>query len=156
MKQAATKSVVLLGALFAVSLSAYGHGGDPSKIHACVNTRTGALRIVGATESCRIAEAPLDWSQAASITTRIVTDSLMVPGDVPEPASVSVFCEADEWLTGGGFDQTSDFAVALDILRSSPAIDGTGLANGWTARARNRTNQDQVLQVFALCASSAP
>lgn len=50
-----------------VSLAVYisAHGGDTSRIHGCVDNRTGALRIVGANQNCSAGkETPLDWSIA--------------------------------------------------------------------------------------------
>lgn len=44
------------------------HGGDPAKIHACVNPGplpllgNGAIRIIGANEVCNHFEVPLDWN----------------------------------------------------------------------------------------------
>jgi len=43
---------------------ASAHGGDTTKIHACVYSSTGQLRIVGANETCKKTEQALDWNQA--------------------------------------------------------------------------------------------
>ena len=61
------KRAVVIGFLAAamiVSMSALAgaHGGDAGKVHACVVSSSGTLRIVGAGESCRNGETPLDWS----------------------------------------------------------------------------------------------
>jgi len=160
MRRAVEVFVVLLTISLSFAVMAYAHGGDTTRIHSCVNNSSGQIKIVGASVPCKTNEHSLDWNQEGSagsiISTRVVVNSVTVPGD-PAPVSVSAFCNGDEWLTGGGFDQTSAPELTpLDVLRSSPAIVGTGLANGWTARARNRTNGEQVLIVFALCGSSAP
>ncbi len=38
------------------------HGGDTSRIHACVADRGGAVRVIGPNESCKKGETPLDWN----------------------------------------------------------------------------------------------
>jgi hypothetical protein len=38
------------------------HGGDTSKIHACVKNSNGTLRIVGANDTCANNETALDWN----------------------------------------------------------------------------------------------
>ena len=48
---------------FGVYISA--HGGDASRIHGCVDNRSGALRIIGATQNCTAnRETALDWNIA--------------------------------------------------------------------------------------------
>jgi collagen triple helix repeat protein len=42
--------------------SASAHGGDISLIHACVNSSSGAVKIVGANDSCPSGYSPLHWS----------------------------------------------------------------------------------------------
>jgi hypothetical protein len=66
---------VLVG-LLAGGAIVYAHGGDTSKVHACVNFNTGGGRIVGApTDSgfvgsasslCGSGETPVDWSAAGA------------------------------------------------------------------------------------------
>ena len=53
--------VILLGMSSVIYVSA--HGGDGSLIHACVNNRSGAVRIVNASSTCDGSkETPLDWN----------------------------------------------------------------------------------------------
>src|SRR5215211_768013 len=59
---------ILNAILIAVLLSMSGvmyvsaHGGDVTLIHACVNNRTGAVRMVSPTTTCdAIKETALDW-----------------------------------------------------------------------------------------------
>jgi hypothetical protein len=57
-------SLILLVALLSLSGVMYvsAHGGDVTLIHACVNTRFGAVRIVSATTTCDASkETALDW-----------------------------------------------------------------------------------------------
>jgi hypothetical protein len=38
------------------------HGGDTTRIHGCVQNNSGNIRIVGANDSCRGSESPVDWN----------------------------------------------------------------------------------------------
>jgi hypothetical protein len=50
-------------AAFGLGVYTSAHGGDTSRVHGCVDNRTGALRIVGATQNCTASkETALDWS----------------------------------------------------------------------------------------------
>lgn len=57
-------SAILLVVMLSMSSVMYvsAHGGDVTLIHACVTSRTGAVRIVGATTTCDVRETSLDWS----------------------------------------------------------------------------------------------
>lgn len=58
-------STILLVTLLSMSGIIYvsAHGGDVTLIHACVNNRNGAVRIVGASTTCDASkETALDWS----------------------------------------------------------------------------------------------
>jgi hypothetical protein len=46
-------------------LVAFAHGGDTNKIHGCVKTNNGSLRIVGANDACGNNETALDWPATA-------------------------------------------------------------------------------------------
>jgi hypothetical protein len=56
------------GAVAAVVISttlvtaASAHGGDPTKVHSCVETVSGGIRIVGPDDACGGGEQALDWS----------------------------------------------------------------------------------------------
>lgn len=56
----------LVGVFIASSVGfVLAHGGDISKIHACVGSgplNKGQIRIVGANDTCRVNEDPLDWN----------------------------------------------------------------------------------------------
>jgi hypothetical protein len=53
----------IAGAAFGFGVYIHAHGGDTSRIHGCVDNRTGALRIVGATQNCTSSkETALDWN----------------------------------------------------------------------------------------------
>ncbi|SRR5712692_10009606 len=50
--------VVLVG----VPMVASAHGGDPTKIHSCVNNLSGELKIVSPNATCPSNSTPLDWN----------------------------------------------------------------------------------------------
>ncbi len=57
---------LFLGSAFVLALAVvtpaiYAHGGDPTLIHACVNKRSGEVKIVGANTSCKHNETALEW-----------------------------------------------------------------------------------------------
>ena len=51
-------------AAFGLGIYVTAHGGDTSRIHGCVDNRTGAIRIIGATQNCASKEIALDWNIA--------------------------------------------------------------------------------------------
>lgn len=53
--------VGLLGAIVGTVIVS-AHGGDVTKIHACVKTSTGTIHIVGANDTCAGNETALDWN----------------------------------------------------------------------------------------------
>ena len=54
---------VVAGAALGFGIYVSAHGGDTSRIHGCVDNRTGTIRIVGATQTCAASkETPLDWN----------------------------------------------------------------------------------------------
>jgi hypothetical protein len=56
-------AVTVAGAAFGLGAYISAHGGDTSRIHGCVDSRTGALRVVGATQNCTASkETTLDWN----------------------------------------------------------------------------------------------
>ena len=58
-------ALTVAGAAFGLGVYTSAHGGDTSRIHGCVDNRTGALRVVGATQNCTASrETALDWSIA--------------------------------------------------------------------------------------------
>ena len=60
----ATALSIAAGIAFGLGVFISAHGGDTSRVHGCVDSRTGALRIVGATQNCTTKETALDWNIA--------------------------------------------------------------------------------------------
>ena len=67
-----------------------------------------------------------------AFSSQIVTASVVIPGSARGHHSVEVLCGEREWVTGGGFEQTSDFDVRIPVIHSRPVAADTdsGLAGG--------------------------
>ena len=64
-------ALTIAGTAFGLGVYMNAHGGDTSRIHGCVDNRTGALRIVGATQNCTASkETALDWNIAGPAGTQ--------------------------------------------------------------------------------------
>ncbi len=62
-------NVLLLGSALLMGFIGSGgasmvsaHGGDTTRIHACVNPNSGNIKIISPTETCRDNETTLDWN----------------------------------------------------------------------------------------------
>ena len=53
-------------ALGGVTATVFGHGGDPTLVHSCVNKSSGEVKIVAANASCKANETALDWPRTAA------------------------------------------------------------------------------------------
>lgn len=62
-KRAMLVGLGALAALLTTSSLAGAHGGDTNKIHGCVASSTGNLRVIDPGESCKKGETALDWSR---------------------------------------------------------------------------------------------
>lgn len=78
---------------------AEAHGGDQARIHACVTTRTGALRVVDASATCAKGESALDWNQQGL---QGVSGPAGAKGDPGVPG--------DRGPSGAGFTRLEDLA----------------------------------------------
>ena len=65
---AAVALPVVSGVLFWTTGLASAHGGDATKVHACVVPASGTIRIVGAEGTCEKNETALDWTRNAGAT----------------------------------------------------------------------------------------
>jgi hypothetical protein len=71
---------VLALALAGLAPEVHGHGGDGTKIHACVNQSSGEVKILGASATCKPHETAVDWAieAAAAPVPRILTEISLV------------------------------------------------------------------------------
>ena len=57
------RSVLIVALITAGTVAAVGaHGGDTTRIHACVSNGSGLVRIVGENGACRTEETAVDWN----------------------------------------------------------------------------------------------
>ena len=135
------KRAVVIGFLAAamiVSMSplAGAHGGDADKVHACVVSSSGSLRIVGAGESCRNGETSLDWSVGSGIGTGTIRGELHpapdhATGDIAL-GTVSGQGDNDDPLFGDNGNISGNLGLNTVGRRNlvNDAVDATKLADG--------------------------
>jgi len=70
-----------------------------------------------------------------------------LPAFQEEPEIVTVSCEENDVMVGGGFAGSA----ILDILSSMPVGE-----DSWQVSAVNGTGEDQELRVYVRCASLSP
>lgn len=71
---------LLLGSAFVLISfgNVHAHGGDPTKIHACVNKSSGEIKIVAPNATCKPNENAVDWAAGAAAAQRILTEISLV------------------------------------------------------------------------------
>ena len=158
-------SAILLVALLSLSSVIYvsAHGGDVTLIHACVNNRTGALRIVSATTTCDAnKETALDWGiqgpkgdkgdtgpkgpqGPAGVLGIYYVSQSSDPNVSAEFTVVQASCALGDKVTGGGFTTSS-----FNVLSSGPDTerDDTWKIVGYTSGG--------YATVTAVCADMTP
>jgi hypothetical protein len=144
------------------------HGGDPTKIHSCVRTGNGDLRIVAPQDTCGPNTSPLDWNQQGSQGPPGPTgpagaagvsgwEIVRVQSTVPNVAAGTVIeaqaaCPAGKKvLGGGGVAQGSQSPV--HAIGSDPFDFGS--LSGFNVRFRNSGGPQPTveLNVYAVCAN---
>ena len=96
-----------LGALFGTVMNVSAHGGDTTRIHACVK-QDGTLRIISATGTCKPNEIALDWSIVGPQGLPGTPGEPGEKGDTGEPGA-----PGEPGLQGppGGLDCTAEFRI---------------------------------------------
>ena len=95
------------------SAIAHGDGVMDSIVHACVSSRNGSIKIVGATSTCPSGTYPLDWNQTGPAgpqglpgRSRIFCNSCTFDGLTDEPGFELFFAGqdfSDSWMPEGRF-----------------------------------------------------
>lgn len=102
-------SAILLVALLSMSGVIYvsAHGGDGTLIHACVNNRNGAVRIIGASAACDASkETALDWGIQGPKGDKGDVGPMGPQGPQGEPGTGGASCDL-EWRTKDALDALS-------------------------------------------------
>lgn len=139
------------------------HGGDASKIHACVKSN-GAIRMVQASGSCKKGETPLDWGLTPGVAGLVVVsdsadsvfDDADNTNDLPGEADLRVNCPGGKKAIGGGHKLTRSDPQSIDFnLIASHSYPEGNPPTGWNARASARTHDRFRVTVYAVCANVA-
>lgn len=148
----ARKRAMMVGLAAAVAMVATtplagAHGGDTNKIHACVVSGSGSLRIIGAGQSCKNGEVALDWSLDSDAALSTFKDELKnAAGDATvnegsDPVSwfkvkdvPAGFADGTDAIDGGNAaDLTcTNAAGCVSSVELSGTIDASKLAGGIT------------------------
>ncbi len=155
-----------LGSQAATIVSA--RGGDGGLINACVQNRSGEIRIVAANDACRRAEYHLNWNVGGGPTPGSLSGLEVVWNSASQESNptLTVGCPAGKKAIAGG-EQTlapssiwSNRPVGPNIgepyyVDGVPTgVSGTStLPDGWIARY---TGNGQMLAVYAVCVTVNP
>lgn len=158
---------VAVAAVVAAVSFANAHGGDPTRVHSCVSTGTGAIRITnpstspsgtGLDRACTGSETATDWAIAGAtgppgISGWELVRSTRVCGNPLASCSHDVMCSPGKRVLGGGgrgFSNPPPPGVQVIISNSFPFSDNTWTA---TVTAVPATVVDGLgLDVYATCA----
>jgi len=144
----------------------YAHGGDANKIHACVNTLAGSIRIVGASGGCRRGETPLDWNiqgppgqpgspgedgAPGGLSGHEIVTAQIVLAPLAQGEAIAE-CPTGKKVLGGGYeDSLVDGFAVIQISRSRPDGD-----NKWIVSGRSfHSLVNATLTAFAICSDEA-
>lgn len=104
------------------------HGGDPSKVHACVVPASGTVRIIDPGQSCKTNESPLDWTLNAGTAYSAGPGLALSPGN-----EFSVTGAPWAGLTGvpAGFADGIDDNGADQVAQLRSDLSSGGITGGW-------------------------
>jgi len=88
MKISARWGLVIFVAVLGVPMMARAHGGDPTKIHSCVNNNSGEVKIVSPNATCNNNWTPVDWNITGALLPRT------------QPMNFAVHCELSDTIQG--------------------------------------------------------
>ncbi len=138
---------VLAGSLFAAGGIAAASS-DSDVIHACVKNRSGDVRIVAETTTCRAGERQLSWNEnlsqgpADSVKASVKTADFNFPGS----GNKFVYCPDGKTATGGGFFFDELGENGREIIASVPFVAKEGTPTGWLVVARKARGK-----VYVIC-----
>ncbi|MGW5265340.1 hypothetical protein ACWEQG_30575 [Microbispora sp. NPDC004025] len=137
---------VLAGFLFAAGGIAAASS-DADVIHACVKNRSGDVRIVVETTTCKAGERKLSWNEslpqgpADSVKASVERADFNFPGG----GNKIVSCPGGKIATGGGFFLDEPAENGREIIASAPVVS-KDKPIGWLAVARKAKGS-----VYVIC-----
>jgi hypothetical protein len=160
-----------IGAALVASAVAVAHGGDASKIHACVVKDTRYLRLVMPDDTCKSNETAIDWNIQGPQGLQGVQGVQGAQGPQGDPGTPGISgwdvqeargyaagnsvgsayaaCHEGQKVLGGGFLFDDN---ALQLLQSGPWGD-----DQWRVTAYALTsNYNPGFMVYAICADVGP
>lgn len=94
-------AAIVGGALALAAGAAWAHGGDPSIIHACVNSEGGTIKIIAPTGVCQSGWTAMDWSVAGPQGPAGATGPTGATGATgPAGPAFPIACPSDSVLVG--------------------------------------------------------
>ena len=152
--------IVLCAALLGAT-AASAHGGDSSRIHACVNKSSGRIRIVGPLDTCRAGERALDWNirgpqgppGPSFLQVVLRTTERQITVEPRDLFPFSTTCAPGEVVLAGG---PSLFTASLPIRASGPFLTAGGVT-GFTVFFENPTASPitETVGVSATCTAGS-
>ncbi|MEU8249763.1 hypothetical protein [Nonomuraea sp. NPDC048916] len=127
---------VLAGSLFAAGGMAAASS-DSDAIYACVKNRSGDVRIVAETSTCRANERKLSWNEnvpqgpAHSVKASIEHADFNFPGK----GHKTVFCPSGKTATGEGFFLDEPLENGWEVIASAP-MGTKDKPSGWVVGVR--------------------
>jgi hypothetical protein len=132
-------------------------------IHGCFKSSNGSVRVIdpGAGGTCNASEQSFEWPGEQRVVLRSTTQNIQ-PG---ASHTFSVFCNAGERATGGGYRVLNGFTTPellplMTAQGSVPIENGAGepddgeSPDGWKViGALNRDDEPQDATVFVVCES---
>ncbi|MGV9538233.1 hypothetical protein ACWDR9_31890 [Streptosporangium sandarakinum] len=139
---------VLAGSLLAAGGIAAASS-DSDVIHACVRNRSGDVRIVAETTTCRTGERKLSWNENLSqgpadpVKPRVLAADFNFPGG----GHKFLYCPDGKTATGGGFLFDELGETGREIIASVPSAGKEDTPNGWLVIARKARGKIYVVCV---------
>jgi hypothetical protein len=154
-------AVVLLIVSIGIGIGtlASAHGGDTTKIHACV-TGKGTVRIVKPAEACKRGETPLDWSAqgaGGAGSLEIVEESRTVDPQSDPQSSVpkTASCPSGKKVSGGGARLTEGTPDEHRRLVGSYPVSSTAWIGEVYDLSGSHGQQPYQLRVYAICIAAS-
>jgi hypothetical protein len=128
-------------------------GHDPGPYSACVDSKTGTVRMIDDGAVCSKKEYRIGWQNAVSqYSMPMTTEEVTAPGVTTWFKQVA--CPDGSWALGGGGASFPDGVFALGSSIPSNMEDETGNSHGWEVRFDSFDGQPHpgTFQAYVICA----